>query len=210
VAILNADHDKLSGIEVTRRIKQNLPEVAVILILDSANEEVLFSALKSGASACLTKDVDPEVVVDTIRLVAKGSQPISEALFQPEIASRVLDEFEVFAAIAKQVGNLLAHLTSGEIGILRHIAQGGAKEQIAGALGINEATISHKLESIRQKLVANNHKQMLLEAAQSSLPLISRVSFTGKPGAEYITKEEFESFKESLKERFKSFSGEIS
>jgi DNA-binding NarL/FixJ family response regulator len=210
VAILNADHDKLSGIETTRRIKQNLPEVSVILILDSANDEQLFAAAKSGASACLTKDVDPEVVVDTIRKVAQGDQPITEALLKPEIASRVLDHFEVFSSIGEQVGNLLAHLTPRETEILRHLADGNAKEQIAGMLGTSEEVISHKIQSILHKLVANDQKQMLIEATQSGLPLVSRVSFNGRPGTEYITKEEFTAFKESLKERFKSLSGEIS
>lgn len=210
VAILNVNRDKLSGIEATRRIKQNLPEVLVILIMDSYSEEQFFASMKSGASACLTKDVDPEVVVNTIREVVQGSQPISEALLKPEIASRVLGEFEVFAAIGEQVGKLLARLTPREAEILRHIADGNSKEQVAGTLGISEGVISHKLQSVQLKLVANDQKQMLLEAAQSGLPAISRVSFTGKPGAEYITKEEFTAFKESLKERFKSLSGEIS
>ena len=67
VAVLNTDRGKPSGIEVTRRIKQNLPSVAVILIMDSDNEEQLFLAMKSGASACLTKEVDPEEIVKTIR-----------------------------------------------------------------------------------------------------------------------------------------------
>jgi len=210
VAILNVNHDKLSGVEATRHIKQNLPEVSVILIMDSYSEEQLFAAIKSGASACLTKEVDPEVVVDTIRQVVQGSQPISEALSKPEIASQALDEFEVFASMGEQVGKLLAHLTPRETEILRHIADGSSKEQVAETLGISEEVISHKLQSVQQKLVANDQKQMLLEAAQSGLPAISRVGFTGKPGVEYITKEEFTAFKESLKERFRSLSGEIS
>ena len=210
VAILNADHDKLSGIEVTRRIKQTLPEVSVILIMDSENEEQLFAAMKSGASACLTKDVDPEDIVNIIRKVVQGSQPVSETILRPEIASRVLDQFEVFSSIGEQVGKLLAHLTPRETEILHHIADGSSKEQVVGTLGISEGVIGNKLHSILHKLVANDHKLMLLEAAQSGLSSISRVSFTGKPGVEYITKEEFTAFKESLKERFKSLSGEIS
>ncbi|MFC1915935.1 response regulator [Chloroflexota bacterium] len=209
VAILNANHDKLSGVEVTHRIKQNLPEVSMILILDSDNEEQLFTVMKSGASACLTKDVDPEVVVNTIRQVAQGKQPISEALLRPEITTRVLDQFEVSSSLGKQVANLLGHLTTSETEILRHIADGSSKEQVIEKLGMSEGVMGNKLRSILHKLVANDHKLMLLEAAQS-LPSISRVSFTGKPGVEYITKEEFAAFKESLKERFKSLSGEIS
>ena len=209
VAILNADHDKLSGVEATRRIKQNLPEVSVILIMDSDNEEQLFDAMKSGANACLSKDVDPEVVVNTVREVVQGSQPICEALLRPEIASRVLAEFEAFSSIGEQVGKLLAHLTPRETEILRHFAEGDSKEQLAGTLGISEGVISHRLEAIRHKMVTNDQKLMLIEVTQSGLPAISRVRFTGKPAAEYITKEEFEAFKESLRERFKSLIGEI-
>ena len=210
VAILNADRGELSGIEVTSRIKQNLPSVSVILIMDSDNEEQLFAAVKSGASACLTKDVDPEFVVNTIREVVQGGQPISEALLRPETASRVLGEFEVFTSIGEQVGKLLAHLAPRETEILRHIAEGSAREQMTKTLEISEEAISHKLQSILHKLVANEHKLRLLEAAQSGLTGISRIGFSGKPGVEYITKEEFTAFKEGLKERFKSLSGEIS
>ena len=210
VAILNANHEKLSGIEATHHIKQNLPEVSVILVMDSDNEEQLFAAVKSGASACLTKDVDPELVVNTIREVVQGSQPISEALLRPEIASRVIGEFEVFTSIGEQVGKLLAHLAPRESEILRHIAEGSARKQVAKTLEISEEAISHKLQSILHKLVANEHKLRLLEAAQGGLPAISRIGFSGKPGVEYITKEEFAAFKEGLKEHFKSLSGEIS
>ncbi|MFQ5997030.1 MAG: response regulator [Dehalococcoidales bacterium] len=210
VAILNADHDKLSGIEATYRIKQNLPEVSVILIMDSDNEEQLLGAMKSGASACLTKDVDPEVVVNTVRKAAQGSKPVSEAFLRPEIASRVLAEFEAYSSIGEKVAKLLARLTPREIEILRHIAEGSSKEQVAEKLGISEGVISHKLEAILQKMVTNDQKLMMIEAVQSGPPAISRVSLNGKRAAEYITKEEFDAFKESLKERFQSLIGEIS
>ncbi|MEE9399491.1 MAG: response regulator transcription factor [Dehalococcoidales bacterium] len=209
VAIFNAEPYKLSGVEVTRRVKQNLPEVAIILIMDSYNEELLFSAMKSGASACLTKDIDPEDMVNAIRKAAEGEHTIVEALFRPEIASRVINDFEVLSSVEEQVGSLLAHLTSPEADILRQIADGNSKEQVADKLSLSEKDISHKLKSALRKLVANDHKQMLIEAAQSGLPPFSRVSFPGRPTVEYITREEFAAFKESLKERFKSLSGEI-
>ncbi len=210
VAILNVNRDKFSGVEVARHIKQNLPEVSVILIMDTENEEQLFAALKCGASACLTKDVDPEIVIDTIRQVAKGSQPISEALLRPELASRVLGEFEALSSVGEQVGKLLARLTHQESEMLRHLTEGKSKEQVAGILGISEAVISHKLGAIRHKIVANDQKLMLIEAMQSGLAPLPRISVTGKPAAEYITKEEFDAFKESLRERFRSLIGEIS
>jgi len=59
VSILNANKAKLTGIEITRRIKQNMPTLAIILVMDDEDDEALFSALKTGANACITKDIDP-------------------------------------------------------------------------------------------------------------------------------------------------------
>jgi len=209
VAILNAGREKPSGIETTRRIKQNLPDVSVILILDNVSDEQLFAVAKSGASAWLTKDVDPEVVIDTVREVARGNQPITETLLKPEIASRVLDQFEVFTAVGEKVGGMLAHLTPQEAEILRYLAEGKPREEIAGMLNLGEEGISHRIASILHKLVANDQKLMLIEAAQGGLSPLSRISLTGRPATDYITREEFAAFKESLKERFRSLGGEI-
>ena len=210
IAILNAGHDTISGFEATRRIKQNLPEVSVILVMDNYNEEQLYDSLKSGASACLTKDVDPEVVVFTIREVVKGKQPLNDSIWKPEIASRVLDDFTAFSSLGEQVGKLLAHLTQRETEILHQVADGNNKEQIIDTLSIDEETLGNRLQSVHNKLVTNDQKLVLIEAVQRGLPAISRISFDGKPGTEYITKEEFAAFKESLKEHFKFLSGEIS
>ena len=207
VVILNVDHDKLNGVEVTRRIKQNLPEVAAILIMESDNEEQLFSAMKGGASACLAKDINPEELIDIIRKVAQGGQPISEALLRPEIASRVADEFEAFSSIVEEVGNLLARLLPVETEILRHIADGSPIKEIANTLGLSEEVIRHHLNLILTKLVANDRSREVIEAAQRGFPSV--ILRAGKPAVEYITKDEFAAFKESLRERFKSFIGEL-
>ena len=205
VAILNADRSGLSGIKVTRRIKQNLASVSVILIMDSDDEEQLFSAVKSGASACLTKETDPDDLVNTIREVAKGRCPISEALLKPGLAARVLDEFEVFSLINKQVDNLLARLSSRQAEILRHIAGGSSSQQVSQTLDISEETIRHQLGLILTKLVTNDHNREVIEAVQSGLP--STFPRAGKPVPEYITKDEFDTFKQSITERLKSFIG---
>lgn len=203
VAILNVDHDKLSGIEVTRRIKQNLPEVAVILVMESDNEELLFLAMKSGASACLTKDANPDALIDILRKVAQGGQPISEALLRPEIASHVVDEFEAFSSIKEQVGDLLAHLLPVEADILRHIVNKSPIKETAKTLGLSEEVIRHHLNLILTKLVANDRSFEVIEAARKGLPSV--ISRAGKPGVEYVTRDEFKKFKEGLMERFKTF-----
>ena len=205
VAILNANHSKLTGIEVTRRIKASFPSVSVILIMDSENEEQLYTALKCGASACLTKDVDSDELISIVRKVSQGAYPISEVLLRPEIATRVIGEFEASSLISKEVDNLLACLSPRECEILPLIADGNSIEQVARTLNINEEAVRNHLNQILTKLVSNEHNREVIEAAQGRPPSI----FRAKPAAEYITKDEFAAFKETLRERLKSLFGEL-
>jgi DNA-binding NarL/FixJ family response regulator len=208
IAIVNANHSEFTGVDLTRRIQQNLPSVSVILIMDGDNEEQLFSAMKCGASAYATKDIDPDELVKLIRAVVQGIKPISEALLRPGIAPLVIEEFENFSLISKEVDNLLARLTSRESEILHSIADGNSIEQLSSTLSIKEETIRRHLGIILTKLVSNEHNQDVIEAAQKGLPSAISRTKRGKP-AEYITKDEFEAFKENLKERFKSLTGEL-
>lgn len=208
IAILSMQNGKLNGSEITRRIKRSLPSVSAILTMDKIDEEQLFSAMKSGASACLTKDTDPENLLNTIRVVAQGNQPIIEALLIPGLASRALVEFEDSATLSEQLHNLLASLAPKETEILSSIAAGNKIEQVAAKLNINEETIKRNLRSIVNKLVANDQARALIEAAQSNL-IIRGVVKKGIPSAEYVTKQEFNEFKESLMARLKSFIGEL-
>jgi DNA-binding NarL/FixJ family response regulator len=204
VAVLNTNHEKLDGIRVAGYLKRNFPSVATVLIMDSDNDEELFQAIKSGASACLTKEVDPVDLIDIIRAAAQGKQPISDALLRPDIASRVLDEFEEFTVIGEQLGDLLVQLTPGETEILHHIANGAPLDQIYQTLGIGEESVNRAFRTILAKLVANDQDRQVIAAAQTGLPPGARARLAGQPSEEYVTREEFSAFKESIKERLKS------
>jgi DNA-binding NarL/FixJ family response regulator len=211
VAVLNTDHKEIDGgIKASRFIKRNLPSVAIILIMDSYDEEQLLSVMKSGASACLTKDAEPEDLIDTIRTVSQGNQPISESLLRPEIALRVLGEFEDFALMSQQLDNLLATLTTREAEILQQIGQKNSIEQICQSLNISEEYISQSFGFIMNKLVLNDYIREAIEAAHKDLlSSIFRGRVSGKPPTDYVTRGEFDAFKESLLERFQSVIGEI-
>jgi two-component system response regulator DegU len=211
VAILNIDHEKLGGINATRHLRQNFPSVAMILIMDSDNDDHLFLAMKSGASACLTKDTDPDDLVETVRSVAQGGQPISENLLRPEMATRVLGEFEEFASISKQIDNLLARLAPSETELLHNLAEGKSIEQICQTLNTSEESIKRQFGFIVSKLISNDHNREVIEAAQKDvLSLVSRTrGRKAKPPGDYITKDEFSAFKDNLLERFRSVIGEI-
>ena len=208
VAILSMLNGNLTGPEIARRIKRSLPSVNVILTMDKSDEEPLFTAMKSGVSACLTKGIDPENLLNTIRVVAQGNQPITESLLIPGLASRAIVEFEDLATMNDQLHNLLANLAPKEAEILSSIAANNGLEQVAAKLSMNEETVRRHLRTILNKLVANDQARALIEAAQSSL-IIRGVVKKGGPSADYVTKEEFNEFKESLMARLKSFIGEL-
>jgi DNA-binding NarL/FixJ family response regulator len=211
IAVLSLQDAKIDGGEITRRIKRGLPSISVILTLEKKDEDKLFQAVKSGASAFLTKDTDPDYLLDIIRVVAQGSQPIIDELLAPALASRALADFKDVVAINKQVDNLLADLGAKESQILSSIASGNNLEQVAVKLDINEETIRRNLRMVQSKLVNNDQAHSLFEAAQRSLPVLIRSKAArDTSGAQYVTRAEFIEFKESLIARFKSLINEKS
>ena len=206
VAVLSLQDTAADGCEITRRIKRSLPSVYVILTLEKKDEEKLFQAIRCGASACLTKDTEPDYLLNVIRVVSQGSLPIIDELLLPGLAARVLAEFKDVAAVNQQVDNLLANLTSKESQILSAIAGGSSLEQTAARLDITEEAIRRNLRMAQSKLVNNDQANIVFEAAQRSLPMLIR-SKAGREAAagQYVTRAEFNEFKESLMARFKSF-----
>lgn len=207
IAILSMHDTKADGFDITRRIRRNLPSVFVILIMDNKEPEKIFLAIKSGASACLTKDTEPEHLLDIIRVVAQGSFPVMEELLTPALASMILTEFADISTINEQFGNLLANLAPKETQILNSIAAGNNIEQIGAKLDMNEETIRRSIRLILNKLVSNDQARTVIEAAQRSLPSIMRPGKRDGKSTEYVTKAEFNEFKEHLMERFKSIIG---
>jgi DNA-binding NarL/FixJ family response regulator len=201
IAILNVKNGKPDGPRVIRHIKRNSPSVSVMLLTDKHEEDSLFLAIKCGASAYIKKDINPEHLIELIRMVAQGGQPINESLLIPTIASRILEEFDTFSPLSEQLGDTLARLSSREIAVLSSIAAGDDIEQIAINLDSDEETVRRHLRSITDKLVANDQARFVFEVAQQGIPsIIPRLD----PTAVYVTREEFNKFKEALAERFRS------
>jgi DNA-binding NarL/FixJ family response regulator len=210
IAVLSLQDKKATGPNIARRIKRSQPSVSVILTMDNKEDETVFEAMKSGASTCLTKDSEPEQLLDTIRVVSQGSLPIVDELLTPGLATMALAEFENLDALNKHMDNLLARLTQKETQVLNSLAAGGSLEQVAAKLAIDEDAIRRHLRQVLNKLVANDQAQTVIEAAQRSLPAMIRTPLKkdGKP-VEYVTKAEFNEFKDHLMERLKSLLGEL-
>jgi two-component system response regulator DevR len=210
IVILSAQDAKANAPNITRRIRRNMPSVSVIITIDKKEPENLFAIIKSGASACLTKDADPESLLNVIRIVAQGSYPIMEEITMQGLASMILAEFEDIPALNEQFDNQLAGLVVRETQILNSFAEGTTIEQCAAKLTTNEDTIRRNIRLIFNKLVSNDQVRNVIEAAQRNIPYVIRPGKKDIKSMDYVTRAEFNDFKEHLMERFKSFSGELS
>jgi DNA-binding NarL/FixJ family response regulator len=207
VAVLSMQDKKYAGTDAARRIKRSQPSIAVILTMEKKEDEAVFEVIKSGASACLSKDSEPEQLLDIIRVVSQGGTPIVEHLAAPGPATMALAEFDNLSTLSEHTDNLLARLTQKETQLLRSLAAGSDLAQAAAKLGINEDTIRHHLRLILNKLVANDQAEKVIEAVQRSLSAIMHTPFKkGGKTVEYVTRAEFNEFKDKL---MKSFLGEL-
>lgn len=88
VALLDIKMPDVDGIEVTRAISADFPEVGIIILTMYKKEDYIFEAIKAGASGYLLKEAEMDELLSAVRTVAAG-----EAVLTPAIAAKVLKEF---------------------------------------------------------------------------------------------------------------------
>lgn len=155
VVLLDIDGPSEHGFKLAFKMKQRLPNIGVIMFSSDPNDNQLFQALKAQAVAYLSKEIDAEEMVNTIRRVARGEYPINEFLQnRPRVAEQVLQQFQELSARAEDKA-LMSPITPRETEILEYVAKGFLNKQIAAELDIGEQTIKNHVTSILRKLNAN-------------------------------------------------------
>ncbi|MFQ5960386.1 MAG: response regulator [Candidatus Methylomirabilales bacterium] len=150
------------GIEATRRLRAEFPDVKIIILTIAEEEKALFEAVKAGAHGYLIKKVKPERLFEWIRGVASG-----EAAIAGHLATKLLEEF----ARQKQRDetNPLNELTSREHEVLQLLTWGQTNKGIATELGIAENTVKIHLKHILEKLHLQNRVQAATFALQQGM-----------------------------------------
>jgi DNA-binding NarL/FixJ family response regulator len=169
VALVDIDGLSDAGLELARRIKQRSPNIGVIVLTSTPDDNQLFLALKAQAVAYLSKEISSDQLIDIVRRVAKGEHPINESLTtRPKVAEHVLQQFQELSS-RSEAEAFISPLTPREIEILQYIAQGFLNKQIAAELGISEQTIKNHVTSILRKLNANARTEAVVVAIRQGL-----------------------------------------
>ena len=151
VVLMDINLPGASGIECVRRLKQAHPSIEFLMLTTYDDTDLIYDALRAGASGYLLKRAAPEMLLESIREVHGGGSPMS-----PEIARRVVSGFRENQAPASGLEDLSAR----EREILDQLAEGLPYKQIADRLGISPHTVHNHLRKIYGKL----HVQSRTEA----------------------------------------------
>ncbi len=158
VILMDVRMPGVNGLEATRRLKEEMPYVKIVILTVSEDEEDLFAALKGGAQGYLLKNIDPEDLIACIHQVQRGEAPLA-----PSMAAKILREF---GAAAQRPGPAL---TQRERQVLELAARGDANKEIARHLQISENTVKNHLRNILEKLHLQNRVQAVMYALREGL-----------------------------------------
>lgn len=161
VVLMDIQMPGVNGIEATRRLLKEHPEVGVIVVTMLEEDESVFAAMKAGARGYVVKGAGQADVLRAIRAVAEG-----EAVFGPGIAARLKD---FFGGLRPPTQDPFPELTDREREVLDLIARGLNKAQIAEELTIAPKTVSNHLSNIYNKLRVADRAEAMLRARQAGL-----------------------------------------
>lgn len=165
VILMDIRMPKMDGVQCTKIIKENYPEIKIIILTTFDDDEFVFNALKYGASGYLLKGVSMDELVRAINTVYSG-----KAMINPDIAAKVLRLFSKMAQsnFAIQVSNKnVEDLTKTEWKIIGQVEKGAANKEIADTLKLSEGTVRNYLSSILNKLDLRDRTQLAIWAVQT-------------------------------------------
>lgn len=166
VILLDINLPGMNGLQVARSLKDTLMDTSVIMLTAYHDDQQVFHAIRTGASAYFPKDVSPRRLIEAIRLVHQGSYVVEDRVLEkPQVGEWLLAQFEqVDGAETDSLGALLVPLSPREMEILQHIAQGKSNKEIAYELGISRQTVKNHMTSILRKLAVNDRTQAAIYA----------------------------------------------
>jgi NarL family two-component system response regulator LiaR len=146
----------MDGIEATRRIRRELPEVEVVALTSVLEDASVSGAIRAGAIGYLLKTTEADELCEAIRNAAAGKVQLA-----PEAAARLMREVRAPESPVR--------LTERETEVLKLIARGKTNKQIAGELFIGEKTVKSHVHSILTKLDVSSRTRAALYAVRVGL-----------------------------------------
>jgi len=179
VVVMDVRMPVMSGVEATRRIKQQTPQVAVLVLTAHDDDEYVGALLEAGANGYLLKTAETDELVKAIRNVAAGRHTLD-----PAIAGKVM---------ARAAGGRPAEVTPGarrdeldglterEMAILKLVGRGYTNKRIGRELSISDRTVQAHLSNIFSKLAVESRTEAAMYAVRRGWVTADEVDSGGIP-----------------------------
>ncbi|TDC91413.1 response regulator transcription factor [Actinomadura sp. 7K507] len=165
VVLMDLRMPRVDGVEATRRIKRDHPDVEVVVLTTYADDESIFAALRAGARGYLTKDAGADEIARAVDAVRGGA-----AGLDPAIQRRLVEAVATEETRHRPVpGAPPDGLTRREVEVLALIAQGRSNTEIAGDLFISEATVKTHINNMFAKANLRDRAQAVSYAFKHGL-----------------------------------------
>jgi DNA-binding NarL/FixJ family response regulator len=166
IVLMDIRMPEMSGVEATKLIKRDFPEVKIIVLTTFNDDEYIYEALKNGASGYMLKDTSPQEIAKAIRTVYEGG-----ALIHSEVAVKVIDQFSQLARgkAERNTDPRVQLLTERETEICRLIAEGKNSKEIADTLYLSQGTVKNHITRILMKLELRDRTQLAVFTLKNDL-----------------------------------------
>lgn len=162
VVLMDLKMPVMNGIQATRALREQFPEMAILVLTTYDFDEWVFDAIRSGASGYLLKDTPRDVLVAAIQGTAAGKTYVD-----PAVAGKLFHEISQGGAPPDR--SLVRLLSEREIDVLRLLARGLTNPDIAQKLYLSEGTVRNYVSSIFSKLGVNDRTQAAVIALRHGL-----------------------------------------
>lgn len=155
IVLMDIGLPNISGIEGVRIVKENFPDIQVLMFTVFDDDEKIFEAIKAGASGYLLKKSSPHEIIEAVYSLYQGGAPMSAS-----IARRVVESFRDQTSQAKDD----YQLTTRESEILHALVDGLSYKKIAEKFFISVSTVRTHIQHIYEKLHVNSKAQAVAKA----------------------------------------------
>jgi len=165
IVVLDVCLPGITGLCIARVLRHRYPGIAIVILSMAADDVRLLEALRRGATAYLTKDIDGAGLVETLLRVTAGEHLLFHQLMaRPEISLSILSEFQSLVAGDGSDDDGLDPLSPREIEVLDCLAIGWSNRRIGDALFITERTVKNHITAILRKLDVHDRGQAIRAA----------------------------------------------
>jgi DNA-binding NarL/FixJ family response regulator len=164
VVVLDLQLPDISGVEVINGLRTAVPDVRVLMLSASGEQQSVLDAVKAGAIGYLLKSAGLTEFLDAVARTAAG-----DTVFTPGLAGLVLGEFRRLAVEPPAADGAAPKLTERETEVLRLVAKGLSYRQIAERLVLSHRTVQNHVQNTLGKLQLHNRVELTRYAIEQGL-----------------------------------------